>query len=352
MKGAIYIFLLIVVSACGPIELVPLNSLTDLQPKVVSVTPVDGMTAYDDLVVEVNLSTSIDPVTITSKSFLITALAESETDSKVLWDKALDDKLVVVEGSYEVLDENRTIRFRASKPFPPGVRCGVLVTPQLLSKEHLPLNQTPGEGPTPFFSSFFAKGDRTQTEVVGSNNAMPPSLARPTYLQLNEIFYDAVGSDTEGELFIELFGEAAKSISDYQLIFVNGGDGKIVDSIKIPKGMQTNEEGFFVIADAVTTQHGITKVSPADWVTNFDPPNGPDCVQLVDHQGKLVDVVGYGSPLVLRAENNLFCYEGSPAPDAPSGQSISRLPGAEDTHDNSKDWIINKTPTPGSVEVR
>jgi len=150
-----------------------------------------------------------------------------------------------------------------------------------------------------------------------------------------------VGSDAEGNLFIELLGEPERSIADYQMIMVSGDDGRIVDTIKIPKEMQTNQEGFFVIADAVTGQPGTTKVLGADWVTNFDPPNGPDCIQLLNPEGELVDVVGYGSPLVLRAENNLFCYQGAPVPDAPSGQSLSR--------DDFQNWVINAGPSPGKL---
>lgn len=334
--------------ACGSMERLPFDSLMDEQPKVVSVIPTDGENAYDGMSVEVVFSQPIDPETVTTKSFLITAVEAGEVHVDDLWKQAREGKITAVTGEYIISEDQTTVRFVSQKPFPPQVRCGVLVTPQILSVDRLPLNQTPGEGPTPFFSSFYTVGNQdnsTDDPVVVTEGAAVTSL--PAFLRLNEVFYDAQGSDTNGDLFIELYGEPQGNLAGYQILIVRGDDGVLLDSLKIPSGMQTNAEGFFVIADAVTNQSGQTHVSNAGWVENFDPPNGPDCIQLVDPQGNLVDALGYGEPLVLRAKNDLFCYETTPANDAPSGSSLTRLAGAQDTDNNVDDWIVNPVPSPG-----
>ena len=106
------------------------------------------------------------------------------------------------------------------------------------------------------------------------------------------------------------------------------------------------EGGLYLIADAMTGSPGVSRVVGADFVDNFDPQNGPDCIQLIDHEGRLVDALGYGEPLVGTAENGLACYEGSPAADAASGESLSRS-GGLDTDLNSADFTTCDVPTPG-----
>jgi len=359
MKRIGYLTLLMCLHCGSGLEPLGFDALVDKQPKVLSVTPVDGANGYDGSTVEVLFSRPIDSKTVSSKSFLVVPVAEGSVDVQALWKQAQDNKLTPNEGNYEVSPDGLTVRFHSSKSFPPKVRCGVLVTPKLFSQDQLPFNQTPGAGPNPFFSSFYAEGIASESETVvddkssssTSSSVPPPALPKSIYLKLSEIFYDANGVDTNGDLFIELTGEPEHDISGYQINMVRGSDGKIMDTIKIPVGMETNGEGLFVIADAITGQPGMTKVVPVDFVTSLDPPNGPDCIQLVDPSGKLADAVGYGSPLVLRGENNLLCYEGLPAPDAPSGKSLTRRPETFDTDNNAEDWIINNTPTPGSVEV-
>lgn len=339
--------------ACGSMELLPFDSLIEEQPKVVSVIPSDGEKAYDGNNVEVVFNQPIDPKTVTTKSFLITAVEEGEVDVEVLWDNVHDEELTGHPGSFEISEDQKTIRFVAAQPFPPDIRCGVLITPEIFSIDRLPLNQTPGEGPTPFFSSFYAVGGEGESAIANvqtSETIAAQNSPRPSFLVLNEVFYDALGSDTNGDLFIELYGEAQRNLAGYQILIVRGDDGVILDSLRIPDRMQTNAQGFFVIADAVTNQPGQTHVENADWVSNFDPPNGPDCIQLVDLNGNLVDALGYGSPLVLRAQNNLFCYENSSAVDVPSGSSLARVSSEQETDDNAQDWTTNSQPSPGQIE--
>lgn len=345
-------FFILGLAACGAMERIPQESdLLARQPQVVSIQPIDGAT-YSEPVVEVVFNQPIAPKSVTSKSFAITAVAEGEVEVADLWEESRKGKLVVHPGDFEILEDQKTVRFVTNIPFPPAVRCGVLITPEVLSVDRLPLNQTPGFGPTPFFSSFYTPvADQAASEIAGNSasSESAPLLPRPSFLMLNEFWYDLAGSDSSsGELFVDLYGEAERNLSGYQILFIRGSDGNIRDTLTLPEGMQTNAEGFFVVADAVTGSAGVTNVVGADWVANFDPSNGPDCVQLLDPEGNLVDVLGYGQPLVLRAENDQLCYETLPAEDAPSGSSLTRLPGAADTDNNAADWVVTDQISPGS----
>ncbi len=312
-------------SGCGGLPTEIFNDLPQRQPVVSSINPPDGTIGFENNVIEVRLSQPVDTKTITAKSFVVTPLSVGEPNVHQLWEDVVDEEIKGAEGSYDISNEGTTIRFIASKNFDTAGRWGVLLTPEILSLEHIPFNQTPGTGPTPFFSSFYSKGIFLSSQA--GENVSPPNL-RPAYLYLNEIFYDAVGADADADLFVELYGEPFKEIGGYQLVMINGSDGKTLGTVKIPAGSTIAEDGLFVVANK--------KNAAADWVTPLDPPNGPDCLRLLNEAGKLVDEIGYGSPSV--------CYQGTPAPDAPSGKSIVRK--------NKGEWIVLDIPTPGFLDFK
>lgn len=170
-------------------------------------------------------------------------------------------------------------------------------------------------------------------------------------LVLNEILYDLPGDDTNGDLFVELRGTPGGDLGGYKISFINGDDGKETENVKIPAGLKVPDDGLFVVADGITGDLQRTHVMNADYLDNFDPQNGPDSVQLIAPDGVLIDAVSYGTPKMAAAANGLAMLEGGAAPDAPLAQSISRLPDAEDTDDNSVDFVVNTAPSPGSADV-
>lgn len=321
MKKIFLPFCFLFVMACGASQSSPFVPLVEAQPQVISVFPSDGMSDYEGQNITVTFSKPIDPASVSKNSFFIMAVPEGDFDIAA-WSESFDPQ--IVEGKYEVSVDGHEIRFIADAPFPPNIRCGIFLTPAILSTERIPLNQTPGEGPTPFFSSFRAK------EVAGAQSVEPatPQLSRPSFLVLNEVFYDALGSDSDGGVFIELYGEPQKFLFGYQIVMVRGRDGSIAQTYTIPAGSKTDENGFSVLS-------------------GLDAQNGPDCLQLLDPGGELVDALGYGSPLPAVAINGNACYEGTPAPDVPAGSSLTRSVEHTDSDDNEADWKPQLTPTPG-----
>ena len=182
---------------------------------------------------------------------------------------------------------------------------------------------------------------------TGGEASEPEPVERPLGLVLNEIYYDAPAGDTDGELFVELYGSPPETnIGDYQVRFVNGADGSITETIAMPNDAEINELGYFVIADGRTGALDTTQVEYYDMIDNFDPQNGPDGVQLLDENGTLLDSLVYGTGAVTQSEDGLPLGEGDPAEDV-SGTTLSRWPGGLDTDDNAVDFIKTVEPTPG-----
>jgi hypothetical protein len=352
-----------------------LPSAADQQPIVVEVDPSDGAEVSTDAGVSLNFSVPIDPVSVGAKSIAIISKPESSDEAAIAED-VVDKKVEAWAGEYVVSEDGCDVSFLPDPSYAADAEYTVVVTSVLRSRKLVPFNQTPGSSPTPFISAFKTagaggggggSGDGSDSGDGGNggdggdsgdggggdgddDDPVEPPKVRPSWLVITELLYDIPGSDTDGDLFIELAGEASTEISGYEIAFVNGSDGKIYDTISISDDSFIPEDGVFVIADAITGSPGTSRVESADLIVNFDPQNGPDGVQLLDDAGILIDAVGYGEPMVELAENDLVAYEGTPAVDVGSGMSIARV-DTFDTDDNSLDFIQLEVPSPGVVEV-
>jgi hypothetical protein len=168
---------------------------------------------------------------------------------------------------------------------------------------------------------------------------LAPGLASATPL-ISELFYDATGSD-DGQVFVELSGTPGTLLDGMTLEGVNGSGGGVGPVITLSGSIAS--DGLFVIADR--TSSGSSMVGGADQLANFDFQNGPDSVVLRTSGGVAVDALGYGS----FGAGDVFAGEGSSAPDAPAGSSLSRFFADIDTDDNGLDFEVLSMPTPGDA---
>lgn len=352
MIRAIVFFSILFMAGCGALLPEGFDSLTDLQPRVESVRPADGSVVGPDATVELSFSRQVEKASVDESTLAVVDLTD-ESDREDLIEDVVEGDEEGVTGYYEFAGEDRRVSFRPGDAWQEGSRYLVVATPSILDADLLPLNQMPGGEPTPFVSEFLVTGGGSPDPssggaAGGGGGGEVVERVRPSYIMINEILYDVVGSDTDGDVFLELFGEASTDITDYELVFVNGEDGLIKDTIEMPDGSMIPEDGIFLIADAITGSPGVSDVEGADYIINFDPQNGPDCVQLLSDEGSLVDAMGYGEPIVDPAENGMACYEGSLAPDVGSGMSLSREYGV-DLNDNAMDFMEFAEPTPGEL---
>ncbi len=153
---------------------------------------------------------------------------------------------------------------------------------------------------------------------------------------VNEVLYDPEGADT-GLEFVELLncGREGVLLTGWTLESGNGAQPGDWTVEWIGDELDYLEPGaIYLIGES-----GVVPVP--DYVTPIDLQNGPDGVRLTDGTAP-VDVVGWGEPLFHEY------YEGSPAPDVASGQSLARSPDCFDHDDNSIDFVRCPLPTPGT----
>jgi flagellar hook capping protein FlgD len=154
-----------------------------------------------------------------------------------------------------------------------------------------------------------------------------PLVARGELL-LNEILYDPLGAD-EGLEFVEIWNPDSTA-APLDGVAVEAGDGArpgtwtvvwrgTAGSVAAPGGPFLVDGG--ALLDALQ--------------------NGPDAVRLV-RNGVVLDLLGYGDL------ESASLYEGAPAPDAGSGQSLARIRDGVDTGSNRDDWAVDGEPTPGA----
>jgi hypothetical protein len=144
---------------------------------------------------------------------------------------------------------------------------------------------------------------------------------------LNEVLYDPEGAD-EGSEFVELWNPDTAAIS-LRGIVVESGDGSR-PGVWTPVYVGT--DGDSVSPRQAFLIPGSVLLAPLQ--------NGPDAIRLT-RAGIVLDLLGYGA---LTASE---LFEGAPAADAPSGQSLSRAGDGVDTQWNAADWAPEPSPTPG-----
>ncbi|MFO1518600.1 MAG: lamin tail domain-containing protein [bacterium] len=346
-------------AACSGPKSGNFQSLLSTQPYVIDLSPTPYKVLKPGEKIEIEFSRPVEKPAEGSPAVMVIqgeVDPEAYKDASDLVDDVKKDNLKKVEGTLSA-ESAEKITWAPTSPLPEG-SVTLVVTPALEGKDKIPFNQQPGEAPTLFFATYYTTpnggGENASDPAAapgtpqGSGGSKPPmpSKPRPDSLVLNEILYDASGSDTDGNEFIELYGTPNTYLDGYQVVLLNGADGAILKAITLPEGSKIPEDGLFVVADARTNQSAQSNIPHANYIDNFDPQNGPDSVQLLDTQGKLLDAVAYGTGGVELGKNGLAAGEGLPAVDVIAGHSISRVNG-KDTDDNHGDFIDLETPTPG-----
>ncbi|MBI1908813.1 MAG: hypothetical protein HYS22_01400 [Deltaproteobacteria bacterium] len=351
------------VYGCGTPDMT-LRSLSSDQPYVLQATPMQEEIPPDTLF-HLSFSRPLDLASIDEKAVLVVegqfSFEPYKSMSKMI-QEIEEGKIASHPVLRQLSEEKSKLAIQPRIPLQPGAWYSLVVTSRLMTEDQFSFNQTPADSATPFVKYYYvleegaspkgSGGKAPAGNLTGSSSTSSKSSPDrpPPQVTLNEIYYDAVGSDTDGVLFVELKGKEGEDLSDLQVLFVNGDDGKISDSFVLPSGSVIKEGGLFVIADSSTGSSTSSRVTTYDFLDNFDPQNGPDAVQLV-FNGEILDALAYGPVTVTTAENGLSLVEGSPAVPVPSGHSLSRTEGAADTNDNSVDFVENTIPSPGTSAV-
>lgn len=146
-------------------------------------------------------------------------------------------------------------------------------------------------------------------------------------LVLNEVLYDPSGSD-EGNEFVELWNpdSVPRALTGIVVEAADGsGIGAWAPIFRGSPGDSIPPRGVFLAA-------GVQLAAAMQ--------NGPDAVRLA-RDGIVLDRLGYGEL------GSSALFEGSPAPDVPSGHSLARRGDGVDSDRNADDWEDEPRPTPG-----
>lgn len=315
--------------------------------QVVSVEPADGAVIDSLNEIGVTFSSSINDTTISSSSFLVVSASQvelEELDLDDLLDAIEDEDIVSLQGNYSYSEDQKKVSWVPLEALNTQTTYYVIVTSKIQNLYYYPLNQTPGEDTTYFSSQFILKGEGVSSSISDKQ------VLEPSSVMIHEIYYDDDQSDTDGNLFVEIYGTPGGDIGGYTLRLINGENGSKTDEVVIPQGTQIPNDGFFVIADERTGSAGVSQVAEADLIDNFDPQNGPDSIQLLNASGQVMDVIGYGEDLGESDSEGNPLYEETPTLLAEAGFSLSRL-NQIDTDHNKNDFVVNEIPSPGTGEV-
>lgn len=166
--------------------------------------------------------------------------------------------------------------------------------------------------------------------------AVAAACAEPGRPLIAEVLYDAAGDDA-GHEFVELYNpyDTSASLAGLRLEAGDGaGPGRWTLRWTGSTGHTIAPHARFVIGGAALTP-------PPDAIVTLDLQNGPDAVRLV-WPGGTIEVVGYGAV----GFPEYAC--GTPAIDAPSGQSVARVPDASNQGGNGLDFRP-VLPSPGAA---
>lgn len=336
--------LLLLLCACAQPAPTAFKPLASSQPYVIGLSPepYQALERIEDI--EIRLAHPIDPASLTPEAVYVSR-------GEIPKEEVSEDSVSKVAGDVKASEDLQTLTWRPQEALPAGDYT-LVVSPQLQGGNHQPFNQHPGGDPEPFVAVFYLGSSSHGLGPSDSPSSFPaaPSenLHPPASLVIHEVLYDAAGSDTDGNEFIELYGTPGADLDHYQILLINGSDGEVLDTINLKAHSKIRENGLFLIADARTNASNASNIAGADLIDNFDPQNGPDAIQVLDPQGRLVDALCYGNGSLPLARNGLETCEGAAAPDVAGGHSLSRQQGG-DSNDNAADFIDLSQPTPGEI---
>lgn len=169
---------------------------------------------------------------------------------------------------------------------------------------------------------------------------VPVAVAQEPIVLINELYYDAPGSDTGNE-WIEFLNVDSDS-ADLSGWKIQRGGTTFQTVFTFPSGASIAGGGRILV--------GEQNVSGAQFTASLAFQNGggaTDGVRLTTGEGDVVDVLLYDQPNA----NGLPDQGGSPgssfAPAAPEGSSLARLPDGARGSGDSRDFSVTSMLTPG-----
>ena len=160
-------------------------------------------------------------------------------------------------------------------------------------------------------------------------------------IRVNEFMTGSTGAASNE--FVELVnaGPAAADVSGFKVAYRASAGSADITLATIPSGTSIPGGGFYLLAGAGY----LGSHTPDQTFTTSLAANGGG-IAVRDSGGVILDSVGYGDATNAFVEGH--AATAPPATAAPGSSSI-RLPDGHDTNDNSADFSVSATPTPGAA---
>jgi len=182
--------------------------------------------------------------------------------------------------------------------------------------------------------------------IIGLVIAVILSCNALAQVEISEVLYDPVGTETGGEA-IELHNNGAQDvdISGYKI-----GTESTLNDATLHNGTIIKANSYYLIADAgFSTLKDNPSWPDADYEEAITMSNTNAGVALIDANGTIIDAVGWGDPLQIDAG----LFEGVPANHVAQGMSLIRANhsgnNAFDFAESSPDLVNSNGGSGGSV---
>jgi hypothetical protein len=168
-----------------------------------------------------------------------------------------------------------------------------------------------------------------------ANDLAPASECGVAQLVINEVQTHGRRSNDQ---WIELYNpcSVAVSLRNFMLVYRSHSAIKDIYTLAMIDDV-VDADGYYVIADS--GHHGNADIKPFNEGSLDETAGG---VAIRDDSGAIIDSIAWGH------SDNGFA-QGQPATACSAGSSMARLPNGVNTHDDSVDFRVTQSPTPGAA---
>lgn len=183
----------------------------------------------------------------------------------------------------------------------------------------------------------------------------PPAVPQ---LVINEVDYDQIGTDADSFIEILNTGSTSVNLAGLEVRLINGANSTQYASFALSAAGATLAPGqYLVIANPTVTvaPSALVIAAAGDFIQN----GAPDGIALFDTNGnQMIDALSYEGAITAAVLTGIpgtwNLVNGTPFTGADSNSvvtSLARLPDGIDSGDDSLDWALTLTPTPGASNL-
>ncbi len=158
MKNISLLFWTVLLVGCTDLSLSPRHDWTELQPYVLSVTPEDSAALIIQKSLQLQFSQALLAESLDATAVFLMPDADYvnySDDWRDMVDDIQDEEAAIVDAALTLADDQKTVLVTLNEELQAQTDYRLVVTPKLLSGDHVPLNQALAGGEAVFFTTNF-----------------------------------------------------------------------------------------------------------------------------------------------------------------------------------------------------